>query len=311
MRPALSSTLAGFGTTIFSEMTRLANEHGAINLAQGFPDFDGPEFVEGGGDRGDPRRAGPVRARVRHPRDPPRALGQVPARLGSRLRAGHGDRRDVRRDGGDLRGDPGPLRRGRRGRPVRAVLRLLQGERVDGGRRPARRDAAHPRLELRSRGARRRVRSTHAGDPPQHAPQSDRQGLLAGRAGGRSRGSAASATSSASPTRSTSTSCTRAATSRWRRCPACASARSRSRRFGKTFSLTGWRIGWAMAPPRARRPPCASAHQFITFATATPLQYGAAPALDAGPTTTPRCRRTTAGKRDYLAAGALADRFRA
>ena len=46
MRPALSSRLAGFGTTIFSEMTRLANEHGAINLAQGFPDFDGPEFVK-------------------------------------------------------------------------------------------------------------------------------------------------------------------------------------------------------------------------------------------------------------------------
>ena len=46
MRPALSSKLAGFGTTIFSEMTRLANEHGAINLAQGFPDFDGPDFVK-------------------------------------------------------------------------------------------------------------------------------------------------------------------------------------------------------------------------------------------------------------------------
>ena len=46
MRPVLTSRLAGFGTTIFSEMTRLANEHGAINLAQGFPDFDGPEFVK-------------------------------------------------------------------------------------------------------------------------------------------------------------------------------------------------------------------------------------------------------------------------
>jgi aspartate/methionine/tyrosine aminotransferase len=34
-----------FGTTIFSEMTRLAEEHGAINLAQGFPDFDAPEMV--------------------------------------------------------------------------------------------------------------------------------------------------------------------------------------------------------------------------------------------------------------------------
>ena len=34
-----------FGTTIFSEMTRLANERGAINLAQGFPDFDAPSEI--------------------------------------------------------------------------------------------------------------------------------------------------------------------------------------------------------------------------------------------------------------------------
>ncbi|WP_432472562.1 pyridoxal phosphate-dependent aminotransferase [Amphritea sp. HPY] len=30
------------GTTIFTEMSQLAAEHGAINLSQGFPDFDGP-----------------------------------------------------------------------------------------------------------------------------------------------------------------------------------------------------------------------------------------------------------------------------
>ena len=46
MRPPLSAKLEGFGTTIFTEMTRLANERGAVNLAQGFPDFDGPEFVK-------------------------------------------------------------------------------------------------------------------------------------------------------------------------------------------------------------------------------------------------------------------------
>jgi N-succinyldiaminopimelate aminotransferase len=45
-RPRLTTRLAGFGTTIFTEMTRLANEHGAINLAQGFPDFDGPDFIK-------------------------------------------------------------------------------------------------------------------------------------------------------------------------------------------------------------------------------------------------------------------------
>jgi len=33
---------APFGTTIFAEMTALANEHKAVNLSQGFPDFDGP-----------------------------------------------------------------------------------------------------------------------------------------------------------------------------------------------------------------------------------------------------------------------------
>ena len=42
MRNPLSEKLSPFGTTIFSEMTRLALAHGAINLAQGFPDFDGP-----------------------------------------------------------------------------------------------------------------------------------------------------------------------------------------------------------------------------------------------------------------------------
>jgi aspartate/methionine/tyrosine aminotransferase len=34
-----------FGTTIFSEMTKLADERGAINLAQGFPDFDAPPEI--------------------------------------------------------------------------------------------------------------------------------------------------------------------------------------------------------------------------------------------------------------------------
>ncbi len=36
----VASKLPDVGTSIFSVMTRLANEHGAINLSQGFPDFD-------------------------------------------------------------------------------------------------------------------------------------------------------------------------------------------------------------------------------------------------------------------------------
>jgi N-succinyldiaminopimelate aminotransferase len=41
----LTSKLAGFGTTIFAEMTALAVQTGAINLGQGFPDTDGPPEV--------------------------------------------------------------------------------------------------------------------------------------------------------------------------------------------------------------------------------------------------------------------------
>ena len=41
----LNTQLAGLGTTIFTVMSALANQHGAINLGQGFPDTDGPEDV--------------------------------------------------------------------------------------------------------------------------------------------------------------------------------------------------------------------------------------------------------------------------
>ena len=36
------SKFPGVGTTIFSVMSKMATDHGAINLSQGFPDFDGP-----------------------------------------------------------------------------------------------------------------------------------------------------------------------------------------------------------------------------------------------------------------------------
>jgi len=41
----ITERLKPFGTTIFSEMTALAQKHEAINLAQGFPDFEGPREV--------------------------------------------------------------------------------------------------------------------------------------------------------------------------------------------------------------------------------------------------------------------------
>ncbi len=41
----MAQRVAGFGTTIFSEINVLAREHGAVNLGQGAPDFDGPPEV--------------------------------------------------------------------------------------------------------------------------------------------------------------------------------------------------------------------------------------------------------------------------
>ena len=47
---------------------------------------------------------------------------------------------------------------------------------------------------------------------------------------------------------------------------------------GKIFSMTGWKVGWAIAaPPLAAA--IAGRHQFLTFTTATPLQWAVAEAL--------------------------------
>jgi N-succinyldiaminopimelate aminotransferase len=44
-QPHLNERLQGFGATIFGEMSMLAARTGAINLGQGFPDVDGPTEV--------------------------------------------------------------------------------------------------------------------------------------------------------------------------------------------------------------------------------------------------------------------------
>lgn len=41
----ITSKLPNVGTTIFTTMSQLATQTGAINLSQGFPDFDGPQSL--------------------------------------------------------------------------------------------------------------------------------------------------------------------------------------------------------------------------------------------------------------------------
>ena len=67
---------------------------------------------------------------------------------------------------------------------------------------------------------------------------------------------------------------------------------------GKIFSLTGWKVGWAVAaPPLADA--IAAQHQFLTFTTATPLQWAVAEglALPPGWHETHRARYTRARTR--------------
>ncbi|MCA1734565.1 MAG: aminotransferase class I/II-fold pyridoxal phosphate-dependent enzyme [Actinobacteria bacterium] len=72
--------------------------------------------------------------------------------------------------------------------------------------------------------------------------------------------------------------------------------------LGKTFSLTGWKIGWAVAPPPLTAA-VRAAHQFLTFATATPLQHGAVAALAAPPSYYTELTESYRRKRDLLATG--------
>ncbi|HVL67944.1 MAG TPA: methionine aminotransferase [Vicinamibacterales bacterium] len=48
--------------------------------------------------------------------------------------------------------------------------------------------------------------------------------------------------------------------------------------FGKTFHITGWKVGYAVAPPELTAE-FRKVHQFVTFATNTPVQHALADAL--------------------------------
>jgi len=72
--------------------------------------------------------------------------------------------------------------------------------------------------------------------------------------------------------------------------------------LGKTFSVTGWKIGWAIAPPHLTAG-IRSAHQFLTFDIAHPFQHAAAVALRNRETYYQELHDTYLERRDLLCEG--------
>jgi N-succinyldiaminopimelate aminotransferase len=74
---------------------------------------------------------------------------------------------------------------------------------------------------------------------------------------------------------------------------------------GKTFSFTGWKIGWCSGPAQlvaATR----AIKQYLTFAGGTPLQYAAAAALSLPASTIGSLRDDLRQRRDQLCEGLTA-----
>ena len=78
--------------------------------------------------------------------------------------------------------------------------------------------------------------------------------------------------------------------------------------FGKTFHATGWKVAYCVAP-QALSVELRKIHQYLTFATSTPMQHAIAEYLPQAPS---HCRELGdffAQRRDYFAAGLAKTKF--
>jgi aspartate/methionine/tyrosine aminotransferase len=72
--------------------------------------------------------------------------------------------------------------------------------------------------------------------------------------------------------------------------------------IGKSFSLTGWKTGWAIGPDHLSAA-VRAAHQFLTFTTPNPMQLGSAAALQAPDSYYEQLLASYVAKRDVLTEG--------
>lgn len=269
--------LRPFGTTVFAEITALAREHGAVNLGQGFPDFEGPDFVKD--------------AAARALRDEPNQYAPtngVPALTAA-----------IARDWGARTGlevDPGSgvtVTAGATEAIAASLLGMLDpGDEVvlfepfyDSYRAGVRLANAEPRFvtlrwpefRLEESALREavtdRTRAILLNTP--HNPtgrvfSSEELDAVARVAAERDLVVISDEVYERLALEGEHMSIAAR--------PGMAERTITISSLGKTFSLTGWKVGWAIAPAGLSAA-VRSAHQFLTFAVATPLQHAAAAAL--------------------------------
>lgn len=273
-----SQKLRSFGTTIFSEMSRLALERGAVNLGQGFPDFDGPSAI----------KEAAVEALRRGNNQYARSQGvpELVAAVAEQRRLQHGLQYDPMTEVGVFSGateglmsamlglldpldevvffepvyDSYPACAAMAGATARyhtlefpayevdeTRLRALITDKtrllvVNSPHNPTGKVFSMPELELIARIAVEHDLIVLTDEVYEHLTFGEARHIpVASLPGMRERTLSISS-------------------------------------LGKTWSLTGWKIGWATGPAHLIKATQA-AHQFVTFSTATPLQYGAAHAL--------------------------------
>jgi len=300
-RPLLTPRLAAFGTSVFAEMTALAARHQAVNLGQGFPDFEGPGFAKdaavealrAGHNQYAPMPGLPAlqRAVAEHERrfygleyDPASEVtvhaGATEALCATLLALlDPGDEAILLEPFYDAY-RPAVSLAGARARVVRlqppgfvldpAELEAAAGTKtrallLNSPNNPAGRVFSRDELEIVADVCRRHDLIAITDEVYEHIVYDRPHVPLATLPGMRERTITVSSA-------------------------------------GKTFSFTGWKVGWSCAPaPLAAA--VRAAHQFVTFAVATPLQHAVATALATGDGYFERLREDYRARRDRLCSG--------
>ena len=298
----VSDRLAPFGVTIFSEMTALAQEYGAINLGQGFPNWDGAAFVkaaaaaslsEGGHDQYPPspgvpelraaiaRRYGPLLGRDLSPHDEVTVTCGCTEALAASILGlvNPGDEVILIEPSYDSY----PVCLSMAG----AVPRFVTLRPPDFGLDlDALRAAFSPQTKA--------ILVNNPHNPTGRVLSPEELGAISSLC---QEFDAIAITDEVYEEMVYSRSHTRLAglDGMWERTLTLSS-------LGKTFSLTGWKVGWGIGPSHLTAG-LRAAHQFLTFTTPTPVQHGAIAALAAPTALYDELRATYASKRDLLARG--------